>query len=196
MLLIDLGPTVTVALLSVLHEALPTCRIVLWTRSVGDEIALQAKDLGLAGIVRRTCSNEEFVSQLLTIAKGGSAFEAPVAEPDRSTKVKLTRRESQIVTLLAQGLKNKEIATCLSLTEGTVKSYLVTLFRKVGARDRFELTVLGLKNSYCGQAHWDGYGSFVTEPEEERARPFLKSLVLVEPRRREGYPETRKVAGA
>jgi two-component system nitrate/nitrite response regulator NarL len=192
MLLIDLSPEVTFALLSLLHDAVPECRIVLWTRSVGDEIAQQAKDLGIAGMVRRTTSNGEFAGQLLKIAMGEAGFDAPA--PERSTKVQLTRRESQIVTLLAQGLKNKEIATCLGITEGTVKSYLVSLFQKVGARDRFELTVLGLKNSYCGQASWDGHGGFVTEPEEGRARPFLKSLILVEPKRRAGYPENSKDA--
>jgi DNA-binding NarL/FixJ family response regulator len=192
MLLVDLTPEVTFALLSLLRESAPECRIVLWTRLLGDEIGQQAKELGIAGIVRRTLSNDEFLTRLLKIAMGDATFDGPA--PEQSTKVHLTRRESQIVTLLAQGLKNKEIATCLGLTEGTVKSYLVSLFQKVGARDRFDLTVLGLKNAYCGQASWDGHGGFVTELEEARARPFLKSLILVKPKRRSGYPEDVKKA--
>lgn len=195
MLLLDLSPGVTFALLCLLQQAVPECRIVLWTRSLGEEIAQQAKEIGIAGILRRTAANEEFAGYLRKVAMGRAAFDSPT--PEQFTEVQLTRRESQIVGLLAQGLKNKEIATCLGLTEGTVKSYLVNLFRKVGARDRFELTVLGLKNSYCGQATWDGHGSFVTEPEEARARPSLKSLVLVEPKRRAGYPEAiRNARGA
>jgi DNA-binding NarL/FixJ family response regulator len=187
-LLVDLIPELTLALLSLLREAAPECRIVLWTRLLGDEMGQQVRELGIAGIMRRTLSIDEFLGQLLKIAVGQGVFDS-LAAPERSTRVHLTRRESQIVTLLAQGLKNKEIATCLGLTEGTVKSYLVSLFQKVGARDRFDLTVLGLKNAYCGQASWDGHGGFVTEPEEARARPFLKSLILVKPKRRSGYPE-------
>jgi DNA-binding NarL/FixJ family response regulator len=194
-LLIDLSSEMTLAFFAVLHEALPECRIVLWAREISGEVALQARESGVAGIVRRTSDNESFVDQLKNIANGNEAFESRA--PERSTRVKLTRRESQIVALLAQGLKNKEIGTCLGITEGTVKSYLVHLFQKVGARDRFELAVLGLKNAYFGQAAWDGENSFVTEPEDERARPFLRSLVLVEPARRGGYPEiSRKAAGA
>jgi hypothetical protein len=63
------------------------------------------------------------------------------------------------------------------------------LFKKIGARDRFELALLGLKNTYCGEAFWDGQQGFVSAPEEERARPVLRNLVLVEPARRRGYPE-------
>ena len=158
-------------------------------------MALQARQSGIAGIVQRTSDNENFMDQLKNIAKGRPVFEN--REPERSTQVKLTRRESQIIGLLAQGLKNKEIGACLGITEGTVKSYLVHLFQKVGARDRFELAVLGLKNAYFGQANWDGENSFVTESEDERARPFLRTLVLVEPARRGGYPEqSRQAAGA
>jgi DNA-binding CsgD family transcriptional regulator len=108
-------------------------------------------------------------------------------KPEHSKTVELTNRESQLVSLLAQGLKNKEIAACLGITEGTVRIYLSRLFAKIGARDRFEVAVFGLKNAYCGQATWDGQNAFVTENDEERARPLLKSLVLVEPQRRRGY---------
>ncbi len=194
-LLIDLNPEMTLAFFAVLHEAIPECRIVLWARGVSGEVALQARQSGIAGIVQRTSDNENFMDQLKNIAKGRPVFEN--REPERSTQVKLTRRESQIIGLLAQGLKNKEIGACLGITEGTVKSYLVHLFQKVGARDRFELAVLGLKNAYFGQANWDGENSFVTESEDERARPFLRTLVLVEPARRGGYPEqSRQAAGA
>jgi len=61
--------------------------------------------------------------------------------------VTLTPRESQLVTLLSGGLKNKEIAAELGLTVGTVKVYLAHLFHKSGAKDRFELAVQGIKNS-------------------------------------------------
>jgi DNA-binding CsgD family transcriptional regulator len=60
--------------------------------------------------------------------------------------VSLTKRESQLVSLLSQGLKNKEIASTLTISEGTVKVYLSRLFQKVGVKDRFELALYGLRN--------------------------------------------------
>jgi two-component system nitrate/nitrite response regulator NarP len=58
----------------------------------------------------------------------------------------LSKRQSELVGLLTQGLKNKEIGAALGISEGTVKAYLTTLYEKVGARDRFELALFGLKN--------------------------------------------------
>ena len=63
-----------------------------------------------------------------------------------SQRVTLSKRQRQILALLVQGLKNKEIATHLGISEGTVKSYLTKLFDKVGAKDRFELALFGLRN--------------------------------------------------
>ena len=61
-------------------------------------------------------------------------------------RVTLSRRQSQLLALLVQGLKNKEIAAQLGISEGTVKCYLTKLFEKVGAKDRFELALFGLRN--------------------------------------------------
>ena len=58
----------------------------------------------------------------------------------------LTWREGQLVNLLCEGLKNKEIATALHISEGTVKVYLSRLFQKLNVKDRFELALVGLKN--------------------------------------------------
>jgi len=193
-LLLDLAPEITPALFAVARKSAPECKIVLWARAVTDELAFQAAQCGVSGFVRRTARAGEFLDQLRRFARGTTAMERPA--PARGATVPLTPRESQIVGLLAQGLKNKEIATCLGLSEGTIKSYLVHLFRKIGARDRFELALLGLKNTYCGEAFWDGQRGFVSQAEEQRARPVLRKLVLVEPARRRGYPEeVQKAAG-
>jgi hypothetical protein len=60
-----------------------------------------------------------------------------------------------LVTLLSQGLKNKEIATVLCVSENTVKVYLSRLFQKVGVKDRFELALYGLRNVAAGQGRLD-----------------------------------------
>ena len=58
----------------------------------------------------------------------------------------LTPRQGQLVALLTQGLKNKEIASKLNISEGTVKVYMSRMFQKLGVKDRLELALYGLKN--------------------------------------------------
>ena len=57
----------------------------------------------------------------------------------------LSRREKQIVALISQAKLNKEIAHELQLAEGTIKVYLVHLFRKVGVSNRTQLAVWAMK---------------------------------------------------
>ena len=66
--------------------------------------------------------------------------------------INLTRRESRLVKVVSRGLKNKEIATELGISEGTVKVYLSKLFEKVGAKDRFELALIGVRQLQCNCA--------------------------------------------
>jgi len=75
------------------------------------------------------------------IAKGEVLIEVTDAGFDTTNekRVSFSEREKQVVELLAQGLKNKEIAAAMNLAEGTVKVYLSRLFKKTKVRDRFEL---------------------------------------------------------
>ncbi|MGD1071410.1 MAG: response regulator transcription factor [Bryobacteraceae bacterium] len=189
-ILLDLTPEITLGLISALRSAAPEARLILWGRTFSEELRYQAGQIGVAGFLQRGGDTEAFAKNLADLAGGGDLSVAQ--KPANSRTVELTNRESQLVTLLAQGLKNKEIAACIGITEGTVRIYLSKLFAKIGARDRFEVAVFGLKNSFCGQASWDGRGGFVTESDEGRAKPVLRSLVLVEPQRRRGY--TRRAA--
>jgi DNA-binding CsgD family transcriptional regulator len=93
-----------------------------------------------------------------------------------STRIPLTRREGQLVLLLSQGMKNKEIAAHLLITEGTVKVYLSKLFQKVGVKDRFELGLYALKNLTAEQ------GPPAQPPQGLSHMPGLRSLVLDRPR--------------
>jgi two-component system, NarL family, response regulator DegU len=191
--LVDITPQMTVGLIANLRRVAPQARLILWARTFSEELRHQAREIGVTGFVHRGGTRKEFMQSLIDMAGGDEL--AALEKPAHSTTVSLTNRESQLVTLLTQGLKNKEIASCLGVTEGTVRIYLSKLFAKIGARDRFEVAVFGLKNSYCGQASWDGQNAFVTERDEERAKPVLRSLVLVEPQRRRGYARRAVAVG-
>ena len=111
------------------------------------ELALQAMSLGVRGILRKTLPTETLLRCLTRVNEGELWFEKSLTDSIMSARrYSLTRREGQLVSLLSQGLKNKEIATALTISEGTVKVYLSRLFQKLGVKDRFELALYGLKN--------------------------------------------------
>jgi DNA-binding NarL/FixJ family response regulator len=147
LLLVDLTAGVTFGVLSGLHEVGSRAKIVLWVHSISTELALQAMSLGVRGILRKTLPTDTLVRCLTRVVEGELWFEKAMTDSIMSARrYSLTRREGQLVSLLSQGLKNKEIATALTISEGTVKVYLSRLFQKLGVKDRFELALYGLKN--------------------------------------------------
>ena len=171
--LLDLTPDITFAVLSDLRRAMGACKIVLWVSTISTELAFQAMGLGVRGVLRKTLPAELQVKCLRKVHGGELWFEKALTDSFLSARrVALTQREGQLVSLLSQGLKNKEIATALTITEGTVKVYLSRLFEKVGVKDRFELALFGLKNLTTGQ------GSRVDHAGDLKTAPGLRSLVL------------------
>jgi DNA-binding NarL/FixJ family response regulator len=146
-LLLDLTSEVTFAVLSRLRELTPSPKVILWVQAISTELALQAASLGVRGILRRTLPVETLIRCLQRVAEGELWFEKALTDSIMTTRsYALTRREGQMISLLSQGLKNKEIATALSISEGTVKVYMSRLFQKTGVNDRFELALYGLRN--------------------------------------------------
>lgn len=155
-LLVDMTSDVTFSVLSSLHGLASQARIVLWVHAISTELALQAMSLGIRGILRKTLPVETLVRCLTRVTEGELWFEKALTDSIMGARrYSLTRREGQLVALLSQGLKNKEIATALTISEGTVKVYLSRLFQKLGVKDRFELALYGLKNLAPGTVSMD-----------------------------------------
>ena len=181
-LLIDLTSDVTFSILSELKKATINSKIVLWVHAISTELALQAMALGVRGILRKTLPTDLQVKCLQKVQSGELWFEKALTDSFLcARRVALTQREGQLVSLLSQGLKNKEIATTLMISEGTVKVYLSRLFQKVGVKDRFELALFGLKNLSTGQLP-------VGEKGRAASLPGLRSLVLERPVERHEPP--------
>ncbi len=148
-LLVDFSTRVSFGLLAKLRKRCSDCRILLWTREVSLQVAHSAYQLGLRGIVRKTVPPELLVRCFRAVADGDVWYERSVMRALQETRtVTLTRREMQLLALVGQGFTNKEIATELSLTEGTIKFYMSRLFKKMGVGDRFELALYGLKTLF------------------------------------------------
>lgn len=133
----------------------PAVRIVMLTVSEADEDVLAALEAGARGYVLKGVGAGELVDVLKGVAEGGSYVSPALAarvlsamrRPARGRVVddplsELTKREEQILKLVAQGLSNKEIGRELELQEKTVKHYMTNILQKLHVRNRVEAALL------------------------------------------------------
>ena len=160
-LLLDLERDISLPMISdILHTA-PECKLVCWVRSIPIDVALRLLDLGVAGVQSKHASGDAIAATLLRIAGGEKCVDESVFAPSpQSHRLKLTGRESQILSLVALGMRNREMASALSISEGTLKVYVSRLLHKTGLRDRRQLALFRLKNpdvaSEAGRGDGDG----------------------------------------
>ena len=120
--------------------------VVILTAAIDDFQLSEALKLGAEGIVMKNNDPAYLIECLQSVADGCSWL-----DPDLSDRAKelanrrpdsgLSPRERQLVALVAQGLRNREIAAELGITEGTVKVYLHAIFDKLGVANRTELAI-------------------------------------------------------
>src|SRR5271156_5396793 len=146
-IVLDMNSEFDLGFLRAIKRQSPESKAVLWIESISTELAFQAFNLGVIGIINKTLSPDDFLQDLRSVAQGNVRIEPELMDAIIMAKtVKLTKRESELVMLVAQGLKNKEIGAELNITENTVKAYLSRLFQKLNVKDRLDLALYGLKN--------------------------------------------------
>ncbi len=122
--------------------------IVAWERSDASEPALSALSSGAQGVILDTSAPGDVMACVEAVLKGTAWVPPAIAQAAVSTRqCKLTRREGELLSLVATGLSNKEIAYSLGIAVGTVKVYLCRLFTKLGVSDRYELALLALRQA-------------------------------------------------
>ncbi|HLM98385.1 MAG TPA: response regulator transcription factor [Bryobacteraceae bacterium] len=143
LVLLDLTGEFTFETLADAHRRMPGCNLVIRVGPMSRELVFQALEYGVRGILPVQLSPDMLIQSLQRIAKGEMVIEVTDSgfDPAGEKRVSFSEREKQVVELLAQGLKNKEIAAAMNLAEGTVKVYLSRLFKKTKVRDRFELMI-------------------------------------------------------
>jgi two-component system, NarL family, nitrate/nitrite response regulator NarL len=131
-----------------LSDASPA--VTVWGVSMTEAEALRLLQAGARGIIRKTADLPSLLSCLRTVASGRSWMEDCVfRDSGRQSgypRSELTAREHQVLELVEQGSKNKEIALELGIRPGTVKIHLKHIFEKTGVRGRYGLAINGLKD--------------------------------------------------
>ena len=177
MVLVYLTSRISLSDVRALRSAGERVQVVLWGEGLAGEFAFQAMQLGVRGILASTISVEGLLAALDNVHRGVLCFERELMDSVLAqTRVVLTKRQGQIVSLVAQGFKNKEIANAMGITEGTVKVYLYKLFRKLGISDRLDMALYGLKNLFVMPTEGiDSFGPCSLAP-QVRERPNLHVL--------------------
>lgn len=124
--------------------------MVIWGVSMTEAESLRLLQSGARGIVRKTADLESLLECLRTVGEGRTWMEECVfrdtLRPAYYPRSELTPREHQVLELVEQGFKNKEIAMELGIRPGTVKIHLKHIFEKTGVRGRYGLAISGLKD--------------------------------------------------
>ncbi|HEX5237363.1 MAG TPA: response regulator transcription factor [Sphingomicrobium sp.] len=136
-----------IEVLRTLRERGRAPRVVLLTAGMDDPQLIAADRLEPEGMVLKTADPALLLECMEEVGKGARWVDPEIAERitvakhRASAKPSLTPRERELVGLVRQGLRNREIADRLGVTEGTVKVYLHGIFDKVGVENRTELAM-------------------------------------------------------
>jgi DNA-binding NarL/FixJ family response regulator len=139
------------------RAAAPAVRILLIGMAKDDHEFLQCVRAGISGYLLRDASATEVLQSVQAVVAGEAVcpgtlcavlfryFQSDAAGlpcVSGRRRLGLSRRELQLIPLIAQGLTNKEIANHFSLSEQTVKNHLYRMKHKIGAEDRLEIVQL------------------------------------------------------
>ena len=130
-----------------IREKFPEARILVLSAFDGDEDIYRALHAGAQGYVLKNTTGDKLVPALRTVASGQNWIPKDVASQLalRKMREQLTTREVEVLSELAKGLANKEIADALSISEHTVKDHLKNILGKLQVADRTEAVTTAIQ---------------------------------------------------
>jgi len=134
------------ALIAIRDEA-PEARIVMLTTYSGDAQVQRAIKAGARGYLLKNSLHEELLQTIRAVHVGRKAMsaEASFELAEHATDDALTPAEIRVLRLIAEGNANKEIAEQLAISEETVKGQVRNILSKLGAKDRTQAAMIGMK---------------------------------------------------
>jgi two-component system nitrate/nitrite response regulator NarL len=152
---LSLPGTDGIDLIPELHATAKEARILVLTGVLDPEAHRRAMLLGAVGVVLKEKAPEVLIKAIEKVHAGevwldrtmvasvfnerSRAREASKNDPEIIKVATLTGREREVISLIGEGLRNKQIADRLFISEGTVRNHLTTVFSKLEVSDRFEL---------------------------------------------------------
>ena len=157
---LDLGGTSVVEMIPALQNAAIYARIIILTGLRDPEVHQQAVQLGAVGLIikeqgsgvllqaiDRVHAGEVWIERVMmaNILRRRACPEA-TSDPAAARNATLSRREREVINLLGEGLRNKDIAERLSISETTVRHHLSAVYSKLGVSDRLELVLYAYRH--------------------------------------------------
>ena len=133
-------------------------KVLILTVHNEQEYLQKAIEVGVNGYVLKDSSAAVLKKAIFTVYQDGVYFEPSLEEGLKKGTAEseaksqedgvLTKREVEVLKLLAEGLFNKEIASKLDISEKTVKNHVSNIFKKIGVSDRTQAAVYAIKNNF------------------------------------------------
>lgn len=134
----------------IIRERFPEVKILLLTTFDDEELIIDAMSTGVSGYVFKDIEKSKLMDAIKDCVKGTFIMPSRVAEvlakniPKKEIegeKLNLTDREMEIAVMLSQGFTNRQIASALYISDGTVKNYVSSIYNKTGIKDRIKLAL-------------------------------------------------------
>ena len=145
-----------VAAATLLHRDAPDVRVVMLTMHVDRDLIERSLRAGAVGYITKDCSTGELIEALLMAASGEIALSPQLAitmldevrRIDRDARDEdrlVTRREEEVLQLIADGCSTPEVAQKLYISQKTVKNHLASIYEKLDARDRTQAVLRAVR---------------------------------------------------
>jgi two-component system response regulator DegU len=146
-----------------IKQAQPGVRIVMLTMHADQEVLASAIRAGASGYLVKDCSTDEIASAVRMAASGETALSPQLAasmldevrrmdQPATEEERVITRREEEVLQLIADGCSTPEVAERLYISQKTVKNHLASIYQKLDARDRTQAVLQAVR---MGIVHLD-----------------------------------------
>jgi two-component system NarL family response regulator len=128
----------------------PSAKIIAFSALQGDEDIYQALRTGAVTYLSKDSAEEDLLNIVRAVHSGGRPIPPETAQKLASRVIQstLTAREIQILERVAEGLRNKEIAGVLGISEETVQRHLQNIFSKLQVTDRTRATVVAMQRGF------------------------------------------------
>ncbi|MGN0318040.1 MAG: response regulator [Lachnospira sp.] len=143
--------------LNIMKQQKMISKVIILTIHNEIDYLVKALDIGCDGYILKDSDFETLKNAILTVYHGDTYIEptllpflnSSLAERDVAFDKlhELTKREFEILKMIASGALNKEIAANLNISERTVKNHVSNLFKKIGVSDRTQAAVFAIKNN-------------------------------------------------
>lgn len=140
-------------------ETVSSCKVIMLTSYAEDELLMAAIQAGAAGYVLKRIGDNELVQAVERVSRGEGMLDPAMtasvfSEVRKANQAQqaaafsdLTPQELAVLSLVAQGMTNRQIALTLYLGEGTVRNYVSSVLSKIGASNRAEAAAYAVKHN-------------------------------------------------